>query len=206
MEIGGIDLRLGLVQIFGLLIIVLFYGSYFGKLLLQRRRGFMTDRMGRGNKPRRTFVIEIILKAFTFSMAGIQTVSVIKNDKWLLLIHNDTARYIGIGVSIIGLIVFVIAMTTMRQNWRAGIDASQKTTIVKNGIYKLSRNPAFLGFDLFYIGLTLSFCNPLQLIFLCFLIYMFHLQILEEEKYLPTVFGKEYLNYKKATGRYFLFF
>ncbi|MBC2727403.1 isoprenylcysteine carboxylmethyltransferase family protein [Desulfosporosinus sp.] len=195
-----------LIQLFGLLVVVLFYGCYFGKMLLLRRHGIKTDRMGRGTKPKRTYVIEIILKAVTYAMASVQVASIIINDKWLLLIPNDSARYIGIGVSILGLIVFVIAMTTMRESWRAGIDVSQKTTIVKSGIYKLSRNPAFLGFDLFYIGLTLSFCNLLQLIFLCFSVYMLHLQILEEEKYLPTIFGKEYLNYKKTTGRYFLSF
>jgi len=32
---------------------------------------------------------------------------------------------------------------------------------------------------------------------------MLHLQILQEERYLGTVFGEEYLTYKKCTGRYF---
>ncbi len=32
---------------------------------------------------------------------------------------------------------------------------------------------------------------------------MLHLQILQEEKYLLTVFGSEYAEYKRGTGRYF---
>lgn len=195
-----------IIQLIGLFIVVLFYGSYFTKLLLQRTRGITTDRMGRGNKPKRTFIIEVVLKACTYFMAAVQIVSIVIDEKWILLIRSITVRNIGIGVSMVGLIVFVMAMKTMRESWRAGIDASQKTKIIKNGIYKISRNPAFLGFDLFYIGLTLSFCNPIHLVFLCFTIYMLHLQILEEERFLPTVFGEEYLNYKKATNRYFLFF
>lgn len=31
---------------------------------------------------------------------------------------------------------------------------------------------------------------------------MIHLQILQEEKFLPTVFGDEYRNYKKLVRRY----
>ncbi len=34
---------------------------------------------------------------------------------------------------------------------------------------------------------------------------MFHLQILEEERFLPTVFGDEYVRYKRETGRYLAF-
>jgi len=34
-------------------------------------------------------------------------------------------------------------------------------------------------------------------------IIMLHLQILQEEKYLPTVFGDEYLAYRKKVCRYF---
>lgn len=101
--------------------------------------------------------------------------------------------------------VFIIAMITMKDNWRAGVDATQKTTMVKSGIYKVSRNPAFLGFDLFYIGITLAFSNPLQAVYLILCIIMFHLQILEEEKFLKSVFGQEYINYKNSTGRYFTF-
>lgn len=193
------------IQFFGIIVLVLFYSSYFGKALLQRKKGIITDRMGKGNKAKRTFLIEIILKVITYTMAAVQTISVIVNNRWILYINNNILRYIGIIVSLIGIIVFVIAMITMKENWRAGVDATQKTTMVKSGIYKVSRNPAFLGFDLFYIGITLAFSNPLLMVYLFLCILMFHLQILEEEKFLKSVFGQEYINYKNNTGRYFTF-
>lgn len=193
-------------QILGFSVLVLFYGSYFGKALLQRSKGIITDRMGKGSKAKRTKLIEVILKVATFSMAAVQTLSVIVNSRWTLFINNNKIRYIGIVISFIGVIVFIIAMITMKDNWRAGVDATQNTSMVKTGIYKVSRNPAFLGFDVFYIGIALAFSNPLQILFLVFCIIMFHLQILEEEKFLQSVFGQDYLRYKKSTGRYFLLF
>ena len=193
------------IQIAGLLIVLLFYASYFGKLLLQRRQGINTDRMGRGIKPKRTFIIEIILKATTYLMALVQIISITINNKWYMLITNIDFRYTGIGIALLGVIIFITAMSTMRNSWRAGVDSSQKTKLIKHGIYKFSRNPAFLGFDLFYIGLTMAFFNPLQLVFLGVSICILHLQIMEEEKFLPSIFGVEYTNYKKSTGRYFMF-
>ena len=62
-----------------------------------------------------------------------------------------------------------------------------KTKLITNGIYKISRNPAFLGFDLMYIGIALLYSNPFTIIFSLFAITMFHLQILEEEKYLEKI-------------------
>ncbi len=43
----------------------------------------------------------------------------------------------------------------MKDSWRAGIPDSDKTELVTTGIYKYSRNPAFLGFDLQYMGVLL---------------------------------------------------
>lgn len=90
----------------------------------------------------------------------------------------------------------------MKDSWRAGIAENDKTEIVTRGIYQISRNPAFLGFDCVYIGLLLMFFNPVLLIFSVFAIIMLHLQILQEEQYLPKVFGRDYINYKNKVCRY----
>jgi protein-S-isoprenylcysteine O-methyltransferase Ste14 len=33
----------------------------------------------------------------------------------------------------------------MGDSWRIGIDQEQKTSLVRHGVFKLSRNPIFLG-------------------------------------------------------------
>lgn len=71
------------------------------------------------------------------------------------------------------------------------------------GIYKWSRNPAFIGFDLLYLSICLTFFNiPLVLVSVWAAI-MLHLQILQEEEHMQKMFGKEYDEYKKHTLRYF---
>jgi protein-S-isoprenylcysteine O-methyltransferase Ste14 len=190
-------------NIIGLIVILVFYGSYFAKMFMQGKSGIKTDRMGRGSKPKKTFVIETILKSITFLTAGIQFISIVFIKNLPIFIQNNLIRYIGLVIALLGVVVFITAMVTMRDSWRVGIDNTQKTKIINTGIYKYSRNPAFVGFDLFYIGIAIAFSNTFNLIFACCSILLLHLQILEEEKFLPTVFGKEYLDYKKKTRRYF---
>lgn len=190
-------------SIIGLIMIFLFYGSYFVKMFVLSKSGIKTDRMGRGNKPKKTFIIEIILKYITFLTAVIQLISIIFVNKLPIFIQNNLIRGIGIVIALLGVIIFITAIITMRDSWRAGIDNTQKTKMIYTGIYKHSRNPAFLGFDLLYIGIGLVFSNIFNLMFTVFSILLFHLQILEEEKYLSTVFGNDYLKYKEKTKRYF---
>lgn len=189
-------------NVIGLIILIVYYGSFFVKALMQGRRGIKTDRMGRGSKPKRTFVIEVILKTITFSTGAVQFISVIFTNKLPILIQNNFIRYLGFVVSLFGIIIFITAMTTMHDSWRAGVDNTQKTKMITDGIYKYSRNPAFVGFDLLYIGMALSFSNAVNTIFACAAMIMLHFQILEEEKFLPAVFGEEYVNYKERTRRY----
>ena len=90
----------------------------------------------------------------------------------------------------------------MKDSWRAGIPEKDKTKLVTGGIYKISRNPAFLGFDLSYTGMLLLYFNPLLAAFTVFAVVMLHLQILQEEKFMKATFGAEYCEYKARVCRY----
>ncbi|WP_040198132.1 methyltransferase family protein [Candidatus Soleaferrea massiliensis] len=187
------------IQLLMLVAIAVFYFAYFAKALLLKRRGISTQRMGRGSKPRRTCIIEALLSIATFGMAAVQLVSLF----WLTpFMFPSFVRIGGAALSFLGTLVFITAMVQMRDSWRAGVDETQKTRLVTSGIYRISRNPAFVGFDLFYLGTLFALPNPLSIGFALFAILMMHLQILEEEKYLPGVFGKDYEDYRRKTRRY----
>ena len=90
----------------------------------------------------------------------------------------------------------------MKDSWRAGIPSKDKTELVTTGIYRYSRNPAFLGFDFMYVGVLLMYGNLLTLGFSAFAMVMLHLQILQEERYLENTFGADYIAYKQQGFRY----
>jgi protein-S-isoprenylcysteine O-methyltransferase Ste14 len=185
-------------QITALVIIVLFYTIYLQRQLALRKRGIRTDRLGKGEKECTTRRIEVILLAITFSMPIAQVVSIVWNDADVLAWMSVMGAVIGF----IGVLFFLLAVVAMQDNWRAGIDHSQKTELVTHGVYRISRNPAFVGFDLLYIGIAMMFPNIVLLAMMFVGIILFHLQILQEERYTGQTFGERYADYARKTRRY----
>lgn len=184
-------------KIFALLIILLFYSIYFSKMMIQKKQGIETRQIGKcKNKSVRT--VEFLMSIATLLIVPVQLLSIMLDFNIL----NNDIRLIGFFVGILGDILFLIAVITMKNSWRAGIPSEDKTELISNGIYKISRNPAFLGFDLMYIGIALLYCNALTIIFSLFAIIMLHFQILQEERYLEKTFGDKYTSYKSKVLRY----
>ena len=111
-------------------------------------------------------------------------------------------QLIGFYVGILGDAIFLLSVLCMKDSWRAGIPDNDKTELVTTGIYRFSRNPAFLGFDLMYVGVLLLYGNLLTLGFSVFAIVMLHLQILQEKRYLVNTFGAQYQEYCRHVFRY----
>ena len=154
--------------------------------------------MGKGKNHDKSYRTEIALKTVTILVPLIQHVSIVYGYSMLRIM----GKIIGIYLALLGDIVFIIAVRTMKDSWRAGIARDDERGLVTEGIYRYSRNPAFLAFDLLDLGILLMFFNPVLLIFTVFAIVMFHLQILQEEEFLTGVFGDEYVKYRENTCRY----
>lgn len=180
-----------------LLALAVFYGIYFAKMLAQKRRGIQTRQIGR-RKEKSIHTIEVIMGIATLCTPAAQFLSIVFG--WSCLPTN--ARFTGFLIAMIGDAIFLLSVLCMKDSWRAGIPEKDKTELVTNGIYQYSRNPAFLGFDLQYIGLFLLYCNLWTALSSAFAITMLHLQILQEERYLSLEFGAPYVEYKSRVFRY----
>ena len=180
-----------------LLVMILFYAVYFAKMLAQKRRGIQTRQLGKG-KAWGTQRVEIILSVATFAIVPIQLISIALG--WNMA--PDGVRMAGTVMGFLGDVIFLAAVVTMRDSWRAGIPAEDKTELISDGIYRYSRNPAFLGFDLMYIGILLAHFNLVLLAATILVVVSLHLQILQEEEFLSKAFGEEYMKYKAHTSRY----
>lgn len=96
------------------------------------------------------------------------------------------ARFTGFCIGMLGDMIFLVSVLCMKDSRRAGIPDKDRTTLVTTGIYRYSRNLAFLGFDFMYVGLLLMYFNLSMFVVSAFAIIMLHLQILQEERYLTA--------------------
>ena len=180
-----------------LIVLAVFYGIYFGKMLIQKRHGIRTHQIGR-RKEKGLHTVETLMSIATLGAPIAQLMSIAFGWNHL----PATARFTGFCIGMLGDAVFLLSVLCMKDSWRAGIPDKDKTELVTGGIYRYSRNPAFLGFDFMYIGVLLIYGNLLTLGFSAFAMVMLHMQILQEERYLESTFGTAYTAYKKQVFRY----
>ena len=186
------------MKIIALGLMAVFYGCYFAKMIHQKKQGIQTDQLGKG-KEGFLKAIEISLKIVTYLLPVLQIVSI--------LFYGGNAhrilRIAGVVIELSGVLAFVVSVLEMKDNWRAGVQREDETKLVTTGIYAISRNPAFLGFDLMYIGILITFFNWYLLFATIVAVTLFHLQIVNvEEDFLIEAFGEEYLCYKRKVCRY----
>ena len=186
-----------LYALLALLVLAVFYGIYFIKILAQKQRGIQTRQIGR-RKEKSIHTVEVLMSIATLGAPIAQLMSIALGWNHL----PAGARFTGFLIGMLGDGIFLLSVLCMKDSWRAGIPDKDKTELVTTGIYRFSRNPAFLGFDLMYVGVLLLYGNLLTLGFSVFAIVMLHLQILQEERYLVNAFGAPYQEYCRHVFRY----
>lgn len=189
-------------QIAFLTIVIVFYISYIIKMIILRQRGIKGDILGKGIKSKNRTAFERLLKLVSYLGAFVKTLSIVSPNLIWSVYQSMFAITCGLLISILGTIIYIKALADMGNNWRAGFSNDQKTELVTNGIYRWSRNPAFLGFDLLYFGCAIAFPNILNITVATLAIVFFHLQIRGEEEFLSNAFGSDYAAYKKTVRRY----
>lgn len=174
------------------------YGCYLAKMLAQKKQGIQTDHMGEGKTGFVKFV-ELGTKCAAVLVIAAGLASILLNAG-----HSPApVRAAGAVLSALGAAAFIAAVHAMRDSWRAGVSKNEKTELVTAGIYQISRNPAFLGFDLLHLGTLLMFFNGVLCALTVLAMGVYHLQIVNvEEDHLIAAFKDEYLQYRSTVRRY----
>jgi protein-S-isoprenylcysteine O-methyltransferase Ste14 len=102
----------------------------------------------------------------------------------------------------IALIWVLVAQSHMQKSWRIGIDEDAKTELVQRGLFKLSRNPIFLGMRVMLLGLFLILPNAVMLVILFTGELLIQIQVRLEEEFLTRAHGDSYLGYQKQVRRW----
>lgn len=77
------------------------------------------------------------------------------------------------------------------------------TTLVRDGVYRYSRNPIYLGLAIILLSWGIYLSHLLSVIFvIAFVVYMNHFQIQPEERMLQKLFGACFDRYKYQVKRW----
>jgi protein-S-isoprenylcysteine O-methyltransferase Ste14 len=113
-------------------------------------------------------------------------------------------RWILGGVLALAGVALLLSFNTAFARKGTAVEPWKPTTaIVTTGPFRITRNPAYLGMALLYIGITLLADVPWALLVLPVVVVVIdRLVIAREERYLERKFGREYLDYKRDVRRW----
>jgi protein-S-isoprenylcysteine O-methyltransferase Ste14 len=110
-------------------------------------------------------------------------------------------RAFSVVLIIAGLTFTFISLINLGNSTRLGLP-SETTHFKTKGLYKFSRNPMYVGFNLITLSSIIHFLSPWTIILGIYSIFVYHLIILGEERFLENRFGTNYISYKEKVRRY----
>ena len=113
----------------------------------------------------------------------------------------EVVKLVGAGLLLLGLILRVLARKALGKHFSYALRIIDDHTLVKHGIYKYIRHPAYSGYLLFYFGITLLFSSWYGFLIMLLLIPCFLYRIRIEEEMLLERLGAEYEAYKKGSKK-----
>lgn len=113
-------------------------------------------------------------------------------------IMGVTISSIGIALILAGAVTFRAVKTTVNP-----MQPSDASTLVTRSVYKISRNPMYIGFLLILLSWAVMLSHILSFALLpAFVWYMNRFQIIPEERALLSKFGTDYAAYMKNVRRW----
>jgi protein-S-isoprenylcysteine O-methyltransferase Ste14 len=117
-------------------------------------------------------------------------------------LNNAILAAVGLVFLLTALLWVLVAQAHMQKSWRIGIDEDVRTELVQRGLFKISRNPIFLGMRIMLIGLFLILPNAVMLTILIAGEILIQIQVRLEEDYLTRNHGDSYRAYQSHVRRW----
>jgi protein-S-isoprenylcysteine O-methyltransferase Ste14 len=124
---------------------------------------------------------------------------------WLhdVLIESIAIKILG-AVFVSGAIVlYGVALRRLGESWRLGIDRTRPGPLVTDGVYRRTRHPIYVAFDLLFIGAFLVHGRLIFLVLALVWIPLLHTFMRREERFLANFYGATNRDNSGRVGRYF---
>ena len=116
---------------------------------------------------------------------------------------NGKGLALGLAFMLVG---FALAILPARRFQKAGtsvMPGEPSTVLIRDGVYRVTRNPIYIGLILIYFGLCLVLTSVWMLLLLIPAVIILHRGVVKrEEGYLSWKFGDDYRRYMTEVPRW----
>ena len=180
----------------------------FGKGLILRNRGIrviVVDLPSSGTQAVADllFLISAVLWFYeTLAYALPLDFHVVPTSLSPVIVNNLAFKVAGMVLSVLGLVIYGLALRRMGESWRIGIDKEKAEGLVTDGLFAWTRNPIYVALDLLAFSAFLIVGRLVLLVLVLVIAASFHRQIRKEERFLVQTYGDAYRDYCSRVGRY----
>jgi len=115
-------------------------------------------------------------------------------------------NFLGLFLIIVSPIIFFSSRNAFYAHNENLLPQTDTDTIIKTGIYAYSRNPIYLSFVLFHLGMFLTFENTMYFLSSIGLFFWLNNYVIkEEEDFLKDKFKEDFTRYCKSVKKWIFF-
>jgi protein-S-isoprenylcysteine O-methyltransferase Ste14 len=166
-----------------------------------RKRGIRVIVFGQTAKSDFLLVPMVLIIAYTVlaNTFGLPIWQVLVIPLW----SSAMPGWLGLTLCVISLTGFAMTLASFGDSFRVGIDKNKPSKLITGGMFAISRNPIYVCFLMFILGLFLIQRNIVIAAAVVLFALFIHRQVLREEKFLASHYGKDYDAYRAKVKRYF---
>jgi len=178
----------------------LFVGMVLVRASMMRKRGIRAMVFGQTDKSDYLLVPVILAIAYSAlaNTFGLPMWSILVRPFWAAAAPG----WLGVVLCVTAVVCFAVTLKSFGDSFRVGIDENTPDKLVTGGVFAISRNPLYVCFLMFFTGLFLVHRNIVIAAAVVIFALFIHRQILREEKFLLSHYGKEYEDYRAKVRRY----
>lgn len=123
-------------------------------------------------------------------------------DIGTMLYDSKATQWLGIAFYGVGLLIVILSFFSLGKSVSVGLP-EEETKLKTKGIYRVSRNPMYLGGFVMCVGSCVYSIHIINFMLFAITVAIHHNIVLKEEEFLEKRFGDSWLDYKKRVPRYF---
>lgn len=187
-------------DIINLTLFFLFVVLVLGRAVMMRRKGIKALLFGATDKSDFLLVPMIVVMVYSMLAAafGLPFPEILQKP----LAGNMSMNWTGTVLCAASLVWFAFALKSFGDSFRVGVDETAPDKLVTTGMFAISRNPVYVAFLSYFIGIMLSNFSMTNIVAFALFLAAIHRQIRREEKFLKGHYGTEYENYCSRVRRY----